>query len=172
MKSPDLSPALAALGLMMRTRTDAMSLPEDLLHLAESAGLGDAVADQALKMLLQAAAAGNRGAVAGRVWPSDEEVLAAMAVRDGIRAAVAGEAAEDPAPARMQTIIVNGEAIDVPRRDGDTLWGVAKRAVFQAGYGDIYARPWEIKDALGSLIGDWPDPDRIRHISLPAGTAS
>lgn len=170
MKSPDLSPALAALVLMMRTRADAMSLPEDLLHMAESAGLGDANADQALGLLLRATAAANRGAAAGKVWPSDTEVLVAMSVRDGIRAAIAGEAAEAQAPARVHTIIVNGQAYEVPRSEHDHVPGVARRAVEMAGY--PVDRGWEVKDSEGRRLGCGDDPDRIRHISLPAGTAS
>lgn len=170
MKSPDLSPALATVVLMMRTRADAMSLPEDLLRLAESAGLGDAGADRVLGLLLRATAAGNRGVAAGRAWPADEDVLIAMSIRDGIRAAVAGDAAEAQSPTRVHTIIVNGQAVEVPRGEHDHVPGVAQRAVEMAGY--PVDRSWEVKDADGRRLGCRDDPDRIRHISLPAGTAS
>ncbi|UYW28223.1 hypothetical protein OKC48_06800 [Methylorubrum extorquens] len=77
-----------------------------------------------------------------------------------------------PLAPRVHTVIVNGQAIEVPRRDGDDVLGVAERAVALASYGLLSTRPWEIKDAEGERLGAKDDPDRIRHISLPAGVAS
>lgn len=170
MKLPDPSPALAGVLLMMRTRAEQTRLPEDLAHVAERAGLGDDSADQVLKLLLRATAAGNKGVAAGRAWPADEDVLIAMSIRDGLRAAVAGEAAEEPAPTLRQTIIVNGQSVQVPRGPYDHVPGVAVRAVQMAGFDTT--RDWEIKDGEGEVLGYKDNPDRIRYVSLPAGTAS
>ncbi|PZP68375.1 hypothetical protein [Methylorubrum populi] len=77
---------------------------------------------------------------------------------------------EPTSPTRVHTIIVNGQAFEVPRSEHDHVPGVAQRAVEMAGY--PVDRGWEVKDADGRRLGCGDDPDRIRHISLPAGTAS
>ena len=77
-----------------------------------------------------------------------------------------------PANTRGQTIIVNGRPVLVPWDEHDNIWTVAERAVDLAGYGDIITRPWEVKDAEGRRLLPGDDLARIRHISLPAGTAA
>lgn len=153
MKKPDYPPALSAVLYMVRERALGTSVPEDLMALAMNAGIGDEEADRSLTMLLRATAVGNKGAAAGKVWPADEDILIAMSIRDGLRAAVAGEAVEAASTDRMQTVIVNGQSYEVPRSANDHCLGFAERAVEMAGYEMSMSRRWEVKDEAGEVLG-------------------
>jgi len=172
MKLSDHPPALSAVVHMVCNRALEANLPDDLMGIAMSAGVGDEDADLTLKMLLRGAAVGNKGAAAAKVWPADEDILIAMSIRDGLRAAAAVEAVEAASTDRMQTVIVNGQSYEVPRSANDHCLGFAERAVEMAGYEMSMSRRWEVKDEAGEVLGYKDDPGRVRYVSLRAGIAS
>jgi hypothetical protein len=73
-------------------------------------------------------------------------------------------------PLPPQIVVVNGQAVAVVRHADDQVLGVAERAVQMAGY--TMDRAWEFKDESGEVLGYKDDPDALRYVSLPAGTAS
>jgi hypothetical protein len=73
-------------------------------------------------------------------------------------------------PLPPQIVFVNGQAVAVHRSPNDHVLGVVERAVEMARYS--MDRPWEIKDETGQILGYKDDPDAIRYVSVPAGTAS